>query len=190
MEAFSWKRDLNIVDWRATILHNLLRAACAGIVVSIIMLFFVPEVGVGSALLYVLIWPIGYLIFMLPMGLVAGFLSRVGVPFVGLLSIAFSLAIAIGDPLVWMLKRTKPEIVPVDKPGFFEFSVIVFVIDEEKKRALQEKAVGAISEAVPDRIGELMRKRVSNTTESPQEMIPPEQNAASDDAATEEMTPD
>jgi hypothetical protein len=150
MTEFSWKRDLNIVMWRATILHNLLRSLCAGIVWGTLML--VVLVGAADpaapspavALLYPVVAPLGYFFFLLPVGLVSGFLSRLGVPFAGFISIVFSLFIVAGDPLVWMLKRIKPQLVAVEAPGFFEFTVIVFVVDEEKERALQERVVGAV----------------------------------------------
>jgi len=151
MSEFSWKRDLDIVMWRATILHNLLRSLCAGIVWGTLMLVLLlggadpagaPPLGV--VLFYPVVWPLGYLFVFLPAGLVSGLLSRLGVPFAGFISIAFSLFIVVGDPLVWMLKRIKPQLVPVEAPRFFEFSVIVFVVDEEKERALQETVVGAV----------------------------------------------
>jgi len=148
MTEFSWKRDLKFVKWGATILHNLLRAFCAGIVLAILGLVL----GVGGAshgagggpsrgvaLLVPLVWPFVYLIGFLPLGLVSGYLSRLGVPWIGLVSLAASLYVVLGDPLVWLLHKIKPQLVLVEDPGFFQFTIIVFVIDEEKRRVLQAK---------------------------------------------------
>ena len=151
MEEFSWKRDLNVVIWTSTILHNLMRAASAGLVLGIFMLFS-STVGLGQALLYILIWPIAYLIFMLPIGYFAGLLARAGVPLIGWLAIIFSSLIAIGDPLIYLLSKVKPEFVLVEKPGFFSFRIIEFVIDEDKKRRLQERALGVAKKAVPEAV--------------------------------------
>ena len=74
--------------------------------------------------------PIGYFICYLPIGLIAGALSAKGVPWIGLVSALFSIMVAVGDPLVFFFKKLKPELVSVDKPGFFNFRLIIFVINE------------------------------------------------------------
>ena len=64
------------------------------------------------------------------MGLAASFLSSAGVPFAGWIAAILSLFVAAGDPLVFFLHKYKPKLVPVDKPGFFNFRIIIFVLRE------------------------------------------------------------
>lgn len=135
---FSFKRDFKIIDWKNTLILNLVRSVAAGIVWGIIM--FVVAMGNGGGehffkilpvlIMYPLLFPLSYLIFCLPMGLVAGFLSSRGIPFVGWIAAFFSLFIAVGDPLVFFFHKYKPQLVPVDKPGFFNFRIIIFVLRE------------------------------------------------------------
>ena len=125
--TFQWKRDFKNVNWQSTLKYNLFRAIGAGIVWCILELM----TGAGAHALPMLIaFPIGYFIFLLPIGLITGWLSGMGVPWVGLVNFLFALMLFVGDPLVYVLKKAKPELVPIDKPGFFNFKLVIFIINE------------------------------------------------------------
>ena len=75
-----------------------------------------------------LVWPIAYLIIFLPMGIVFSILRSL--PFVGLLAAFFSIvAVAIGDPIVCILHKLLPKLVPVESPPIFSFNLIFWVLD-------------------------------------------------------------
>jgi hypothetical protein len=47
---------------------------------------------------------------------------------VGLFAGVIALFVAVGDPLVFALSRFKPTPVPVERPRFFQFQIIAFVV--------------------------------------------------------------
>jgi len=125
--TFSWKRDFKNVNWQATLKYNAFRAAGAGIVWCIFELMS----GAGlHALPMIVAFPIGYFIFLLPIGLITAWLSGIGVPWVGLVNFLFALMLVVGDPLVFILKKVKPALVPIDRPGFVNFKLVIFIINE------------------------------------------------------------
>ena len=135
--TFSWNRDFKHVNWQATLKYNLFRATGAGIVWCILELLS----GAGMHALPMLIaFPIGYFIFLLPIGLVTGWLSGKGVPWVGLVNFLFALMLFVGDPLVFILKKAKPELVPIDKPAFFNFKLVIFIINEPAATPVEPEA--------------------------------------------------
>ena len=134
---FKFTRDFRSIDWGATLKHCLLRAFCAGIVWSIVGLMGPGIRGHGgtmdiSFLLGLpLILPIVYLVFFLPLGLLAAKLSA-AVPFVGWLAIISAVLIVVGDPLVCILSLFAPKLVPMHKPGLFMFVLIIWLLKGEE----------------------------------------------------------
>jgi len=120
---FRFSEQLSDVLWRETLWYNALRATGAGIIWGALMLFTDPRSSAGM----VLAMPVMYFLFLLPIGLVAGWLSSLSVPFVGLISGLCALIIVLGDPLVYTLSRFKPEWVPIQRPNIFSLRIIVFV---------------------------------------------------------------
>jgi hypothetical protein len=122
MSDFSLKRDWKNIDWKATFMYNVFRSVCATplwvLFSSLLEKHFVWQM---------ILFPLVYFAFWLPFGLICGWLARLGVPFIGLLSIFSSLVIVIGDPIAWTVHKIKPELVPIDKPPFIDFHLIVFV---------------------------------------------------------------
>lgn len=134
MSEFSLKEDWKYINWKATLITSLYRSIAAGIVWTIIMFF--TDVPITTALLYPIGFPAAYFVFFLPLGLLFSTLNRMGVPIVGILGIIFSLCISIGDPVLWIFnKLTKEQFVPVKNLSFVTFSIILFVVDEDKKTA-------------------------------------------------------
>lgn len=139
MGAFSFREDIKKVQWGRTLGLNLLRAAAAGVVWGIIMLFAsggspAPDAPPWFALPFIL--PIGYLfvlpLFMLTAKIFVAFTGGIGELAVGLATIFFGLGLAVGDPLVFTLHRLKPALVPTEKFNFINFALILFVLDPNK----------------------------------------------------------
>lgn len=121
--------DFKNIMWKETIQVNLVRSVCAGIVYAIGILL-TGSYGEGSPLLILLFpiaIPIFYFGFFLPIGLICRFLARIGVPFVGIGTFVCSLFIVLGDPLVFFIHKLKKELVPMEKYGFFNFTIFIFV---------------------------------------------------------------
>ncbi len=125
-DAFSWTRDFKHVSWPDTLKYNFVRSAAAGIVWCLLGLLS----GAKWQSFQMLLFPICYFIFMLPLGMLTGWLSGRGVPWVGLFAAFVALSVAIGDPLVFALKKAKPELLPVDHPRFFSLRVVIFVLNQ------------------------------------------------------------
>ncbi len=76
-----------------------------------------------------LIFPIGYLIVLLPMSLISIGLSKIGVPFVGWFPLVISFALLPGDPPTYIIHKFAPKLVPVQKYSFLNFTTIILVKD-------------------------------------------------------------
>lgn len=134
-EDFSFSRDYRNIKWGPTLKYNMLRALCAGIVVTAIGLIFYDELpnNNGANLRFIatawIIIPLGYPFFYLPMGIVLRFLGSFFSPFL-FVAFCFSSMIAIGDPLVFLLHKAVRNVVPVRKPAFLSFQMLIFVLDD------------------------------------------------------------
>ena len=102
------------VDWRATGIVMLLRLVAGSLVLALLISIFGEGTSGPSAFLGLFAVAIPMGAGALALGGVATGLARAGVPFIGLLAI-FAWFWVGGDPLVWGLKKVKPEVVPVDK---------------------------------------------------------------------------
>jgi hypothetical protein len=147
---FSILRDFRSIDWGATIKHNLLRAFCAGIVWAVVGFIAggnqpkIPgrpaEFDTGFLLGMPLLFPVMYLIILLPMGVICGKLASV-IPFVGWITFLFAILIVVGDPLVCIFSLFAPGLVPMHKPGFLMFTLIVYLIkaDDDVEFAINDQ---------------------------------------------------
>jgi len=125
---FSITRDFKSVLWGATLWHNLLRAACAGAVIAILTFATgVAKGDTGMLLAAPIIVPFAYLIFYLPLGLICSFLGRF-FPFFGTFALILGLFVILGDPIVWILSLVAPRAVPIEKPGFLNPALIMWVL--------------------------------------------------------------
>jgi tricorn protease-like protein len=144
LSDFSVARHFRLIQWGATLQYNLLRAAFAGLVVGIFMLF-IPNrpLPVAACLTAPLWWPIAYLIYLLPI-LLLRFVARTslqastdpssGLAMFGCLTAWFFIIFAlflvtVGDPLVCLLKAIFQRVVPVEAPPLFSLQPIIFVLD-------------------------------------------------------------
>ena len=120
----------NKINWRATIIHNTIRATCAGILIAI---FFLSQ-GQYQEALYALFGGVilAYWFVIFPMGMLFSKLSIIGVPFTGLLYLFYTFPIVfLGDPLYFLLGRIF-KIVPIIISDFapMNFQVINLVLKD------------------------------------------------------------
>lgn len=127
---FSFARDFRSVDWRVALIFNSLRAACGALVWTGILLAVAISSSKSIDLWHVVILPVGmfllYWLFTVPLSLVSQWISKI--PFVGLFMLALALPVALGDPLVCLIKKFAPEVVPVEEPPLFSLNAFYWVI--------------------------------------------------------------
>ena len=122
MSDFSITRDWKEINWKATFQYNVFRSVCA--LPGFLILSLITKTHFPLAML---LFPVFYFAFMLPFGLLCAWLSKIGVPFVWMLSWLCSFVIIVGDPFVWIISKIKPNLVPIEKPKFLNFTLLVFV---------------------------------------------------------------
>lgn len=132
LREFQFLKDFRSIDWRSTLWFNLLRATLAGLVIAAIALSLDGVSGnkLLQALLIVPAMPMVYLILILPLSLLTSLLARV--PFIGLVSLMLAIMVALGDPLICLLKRIWPASVPIDSPALFSLTPIVWVLHADE----------------------------------------------------------
>lgn len=127
---FSFARDFRSVDWMAALIFNALRAACGSLVWTVILLAVAVSSSKSIDLWLVVVVPVGmffmYWLFTVPLSFVSQWISRI--PFVGLFMLALALPVALGDPLVCLIKKCAPEVVPVEEPPLFSLNAFYWVI--------------------------------------------------------------
>jgi peptidoglycan/LPS O-acetylase OafA/YrhL len=123
-DSFSLRRDFKNIHWPSTMKYNLLRASGAGIVWLVLALL----TGQGWHAFTMLFFPVVFLVFFLPIGLFAAWLSSLGIPWVGLVAALIAVFVAVGDPLVFVLKKARPELVPAEKVKFFNLQTVIFIL--------------------------------------------------------------
>ncbi len=125
---FNVFKNLGRIAWKETVWINFLRATCA---IPILILFsalandYLP-VGfyVFYPFLYLAIWgPFLYLL--------QAIISAFSEPMGSIVTLLFvTISIAGGDPLVFLIHKLKPEIVPLEKYPFIFFAVFAFVLKD------------------------------------------------------------
>lgn len=116
--------SLDSVQWGATLLLNFLRSVAAGIVWFVIRLFMHDSFGEAASMLLL---PALYFAILLPLGLLAIFLTNVGVPYIGLVSLVAAVAIVVGDPILFLISLIKPNFLPVRNYSPINFKLIMLV---------------------------------------------------------------
>lgn len=127
LRDFSLTRDFRSICWGATIWYNTVRAFFAGIV---IMAFLLLSDGYKDPvqLITPIAWPFAWLIFFLPLGMILSLFSAV--PFVNLFAAFISfIAVGCGDPLVCIVHKMAPKMVPVAAPPIISFKIIFWVLN-------------------------------------------------------------
>lgn len=133
VHEFSITRDFRSIRWGATLWYNLIRSMAAGLVLGVLISFSGQQGAVGTAFGTPFIWPIIYLICLLPFGMIFGVVGQF-VPIANLFTLFVALlAVTIGDPIVCILHKFFPKLVPVAAPSLFSFSLIQWVVDTENE---------------------------------------------------------
>jgi hypothetical protein len=140
MSKFSFDRDLKKVQWGATIQLNIMRVFFASIIwIPIIALsgsksdtpiFAIPFI---APIAYVCIFPL-MLVTLAIIDKIPILLGGRMIADIVLLIFPFAvgIAIALGDPLVFALKKFQPNLVPMQKFNFVNFAWCMFVLDPRK----------------------------------------------------------
>ncbi|MHB1861339.1 MAG: hypothetical protein ACYCVL_00080 [Gemmatimonadaceae bacterium] len=142
MDAFSWRDDLRKVRWGATARLNMLRACAAGLVWAVIVLIAswgqLTAPGATPWWAIPFIAGLGYVGFVITFLLAAKIMTAVGGDAgklgVAVVTFVSGLAIAVGDPLVFVLHRKNPARVPVEKFRPVNVVLVLFVLDPIKAR--------------------------------------------------------
>lgn len=120
--------NLKSVQWGATIALNTMRAFSAGLVWAVVTLF---SGGPGWWLLpfllaagYVLMLP-GYFLACKIAAVFIGDYAQIGI---GLLTLIIALGIAVGDPGVYFLRKSKPHWVPVETFKPINVAMVLYVM--------------------------------------------------------------
>lgn len=102
---------------------SLLRTVATGLIYGIIALFVGKP---GGLIFYPIFIPLIYFLLLLPIALVAVALSK-ALAIAGLFALPAFLCVVPGDPLVFILARSQPKLVPVAPFKFFNFHAVLFV---------------------------------------------------------------
>ncbi len=133
--GFNMAWDFRSVAWKETIQFNLLRSACAGLVVGLIGMFILlnqPQTQSNALLAF------GYVIGLpltLPIILPMCWLARkvaewfpVTTPIAGLFLLIYGAVYSLGDPILCAIKAAKPTWVPMDRPPLFAMQVAILLL--------------------------------------------------------------
>ena len=115
-------------DWKSTLLLNFERAAAAGIVWTVVTLLTAPNnQSVTESLKMLYMFPLGYLFGLMPIGLIAIKLGEQGIEWAKIVGGVISLLIVVGDPIVYLLSKLLPHIVPVQQFKMFNRVLVLLV---------------------------------------------------------------
>lgn len=126
--------DLGRVQWIPTIKVGLARGFFSGIVLAILMsLTDAPTNETASSLFTI---PFFWMIFSIPVAMGTRFMAilmdAVGVPTIGtMMLITSSLLVCIGDPIVYLINRSKPELFGVTDFNFLNFVPLMFILNPD-----------------------------------------------------------
>ncbi len=113
---------------KETLWVNVLRGAAAGVVWMVVFLVRgSPDMSRAMAFMFPIGLPIGMITIM---PIISGFfrmLTSMGVPFMGLGNIVIALLVVPGDPIIYILHKVKPELVPVQEYNFLTWNPFIIV---------------------------------------------------------------
>lgn len=137
---FDFTRDFRQILWGYTLWYNLMRSLAAGLTVTMAEWIFTSGAEINSQMLLIpLSWPLSYLLFFLPIGLLAAALRNI--PFAGLFSAFLGFfAVGLGDPLVCLIGKIFPRSVPIQSPPIFSLILIYWVLDAPEFMVADERS--------------------------------------------------
>jgi len=114
------------VIWGKTVQINMIRAFIAGILLTIYGATQ-GDITVGTAIGA----PFVFALIFFPFILLLNVLSNIGIPFVGILGIVFSLPLFFADPIMFILHKVAPQLIPTEEYGFISFTSLILVTSSE-----------------------------------------------------------
>jgi len=155
----TFTQNFRQIRWGKTLWYSLLRSICAGFVIGMLMFIF-PEsegnrmCGLEGSLFY----PFAYFFIFFPMGIVFFWLQEF--PFVRLLSGYIALcSISLGDPIIYIMHKFFPRLVPIKSPPFFSFLLIFWVFDEQESSTSAAESMVHFKEYSMDELSKEALKR-------------------------------
>jgi hypothetical protein len=127
--------NFKAVQWKPTLILHALRAFCAGLVWAIVLLFAGGTAGGGPSwwsmpvmfpLAYILAFPFYLLVAKMFLAFMGDGLGQLAV---GLVMLIFAVGIAVGDPLVYLLHKKRPDLVPTETFRLVNLVAVLFVLD-------------------------------------------------------------
>ena len=117
--------------FKETVWLNLLRGAAAG-VVWMIILFIAnpPEMKKATLLMFPIGLAIGMVTIMPIISWIFKVMGSMGIPFMGLGNVVIGLLAVPGDPILYVLHKIKPELVPVQDYRFITWNPFIVVTDD------------------------------------------------------------
>ena len=127
-------QNLDRILWKETLQVNFLRTVCVLPVLTIALI--ASGVEITAILGIIIFYPILYLILGVPLLLfMKELILAIGGPFGGILVLLLIIPVTImyisgGDPIMFFLKKIKPELIPLEKYPFISFQLAIFVLKE------------------------------------------------------------
>lgn len=135
-EPSSLKELIKIINWKPTLILNFERSFVAGLLWAIVMTMAMgSEMGYWATFfLYLIGFPLAFMLFIMPVGLIYSYLtgpgshkSKIGCLFAYLFVIGPTLMIIVADPIMFLIYKIKPSLIPVAKYKFLDFSLAIYV---------------------------------------------------------------
>lgn len=125
--SFSLVNNFSQILWKETLWLNFLRPLCA---LPVLITFSVLTNNPSGTPAFFISYPFLYLFIIFPvLLLIKAIASAAGGPLAWIIMVPLSLiCITGGDPLVFLLSKVKPGLVPIKNYPFLSFNVAMFVL--------------------------------------------------------------
>jgi hypothetical protein len=141
-----------IVDWRSTAILLAMRSAAGGLVWGLIILLMG---GPGDvALAYIIFGTFVGMCLYAPLGIVFAGIARL-FPIAGIVCLLPMMYMVAGDPVLWLARRQKPDLLPVEKFNIFNFNTLIFVINQEVVDTVRDGVTSEVGRAASSAIDRL-----------------------------------
>lgn len=122
-QSFDYNQDSALVSWKETLIYNIIRITVGGA-----LLFLVSLAG-PQPLWGMLGAGIGWLVVGLPMWLLCQKLPATPKGIVALVFVVpFFFLGLLADPVIFIVSKVNPSLIPVVKPGFMTFNAVIFIL--------------------------------------------------------------
>jgi hypothetical protein len=122
--------ELKNMRFKETLWVNFLRGAAAGAVWMVIMLIVrPPDMPIGLAFSYPIAMPLALVTIIPICWAFFSLLISMGVPFMGLGHLILALFVIPGDPIMFVIHKVAPNIVPIERYSFITWNPYIFVTE-------------------------------------------------------------